>query len=156
MANKPTIDRHRNPCIPVRCDKDTYDTISKIATEKNLPMSDIVRSLIQDGLKVQGYIQDEDYLRQMVFAAVQEALKPSVDRLASIGAKNTQIAAASFFMNTYAAAAALPQRERTQVETAAGQAREMGIQYLRLGKERDIDTFIKQGTGEMISNLGTG
>lgn len=155
MPKIPTIDRHRNPCIPFRCDIDTYNTIANIAKGKNVNMSDVLRSLIQDGLKAQGYIQDENHLRQLIFETLQEALKPSVDRLAAIGAKNTQISAASFFINTFAAAAALPPRERQQVEEAAATAREMGIHYLKLGKDQNIDTFIKQGTGEMISGLYT-
>lgn len=111
-------------------------------------MSEVLRSLVADGLVKQGYAQDEDYLYKLVSDAVNESLKPAVERLAAITAKGAQIAGASFFMNVFAATSALPERERENIEEAAGRARELGIQYLKLDKGRDIDAFLKRGAEE--------
>lgn len=139
--------------IPFRCDVQTYDTIKKIAQGRNQSMSEVLRSLVSDGLVRQGYAQDEDYLYKLVSEAVAEQLRPVVERIAAITAKGTQMAGATFFMNVYAAAAALP-HERERIEEAAGRARELGIQYLTLKgqKDKDLDRFLHQGAKEVIED----
>ena len=147
---KETTDKHRSSYIPFRCSPEMYETIKKIAEGKNLSMSEVLRSLVDAGLVKQGYTQDEDYLYKLVGDAVKEQLQPAVERLAAISAKGTQIAGATFFMNIFAASTALPERERERIEDAAGRARELGIQYLKLDKKQDTDTYLRQGAAEII------
>ncbi len=71
-------------------------------------------------------------------------MQPQVERLAAIPAKATHISGAAFFMSIFAAAQICTPAEQRQIEEAAGTARELGIQYLKL-KDRDIDAFLKEG-----------
>ncbi|BDF70354.1 hypothetical protein CE91St41_24190 [Oscillospiraceae bacterium] len=72
-------------------------------------------------------------------------MKPYVERLAAISAKATQLSGADFFLMVYLGTMLLPDGSRQQLEEAAARARKLGIEYLKLGKEKDIDAFIASG-----------
>ena len=88
-------------------------------------------------------------IAQLIREAVQEIMKPHVERLASISAKAANIDAASFFLQLYVGKLMLPPSERQQVDEAAEKARRLGIEFLKLRKDRDIDVFIGKGVAEM-------
>lgn len=146
---KKTTDKHRAAYIPFRCDHGTYETICKIAQGKDQPVSEVLRSLVADGLVRQGYVQEEDHLYRLICDAVQEKLAGPVERLAAISAKTAQTAGAAFFMGAFASALGRGPRERAQLEEAAGRARELGITYLKLDGTRDLDAFLRQGVAEL-------
>lgn len=147
---KQATDRANTAHIPFRCSIDMYEQIEKIAIATGQPMSTVVRSLVADGLVKQGYVQDKDYLYTMVKSAVEEVMNPSVKRLAAISAKGAQAAGACFAMSSYAAMTnAKNESERDAVEEAAGTARDLGIQFLKLEKTQDPDVFLKQATKEL-------
>ena len=142
---KNTTDKHRAAYIPFRCDADTYETICKIADSKRLAKVDVLRSLVFDGMAKQGYKPEEDQAYTLVRAAVQEVMKPYVERLAAISAKATQLSGADFFLMVYLGTLLLPESGRQQLEEAAARARKLGIEYLKLSKDTDIDAFIASG-----------
>ncbi len=107
-----------------------------------------MRDLVDKGLIASSQKADDDYLEGIVRRTVQESLKPHVERLAAISAKATQISGAAFFMGMYAALLRRSPAEQQEIQDAAGQARELGIQYLKL-KDRDIDAFIQEGVKSM-------
>ena len=144
-----TDDKHRAAYMPFRCDQNTYDTIVKISQESHKSQVQVLRELVEQGLVATGYKQDTDYLAQLIQGAVKTVLQPQVERLASISAKAAQIAGAAFFMNVYMGQLVLPPGDRQLVEEAAGQARKLGIEYLKL-KSQDIDSFITSGTEKII------
>lgn len=145
MAND---DRHRAEYIPVRCSVETKQLIREMAIQQHRPMSEIVRDLLDRGLVAAGAKTDEDYLTSVIRATVEEVTRPSVERLAAISAKATQISSAAFFMSIYAATRGATDAEQMDIQEAAESARAMGIQYLKL-KDRDIDAFIAQGAETM-------
>ncbi len=147
---KKATDRSNSAHIPFRCSADMYEQIEKIAQGKNLPMSAVLRSLVEDGLVRQGYHQDEDYLYSLVKQAVSECLTPHVKRLAAISAKGAQAAGAAFSMSSFVAMnQAATDSERDAVEEAAGQSRDLGIQFLKLEKTRDLDKFLTDAAKEL-------
>ena len=87
--------------ISFRCPPDVEETISRIATEQRKTKSEVLRQLVDAGLMATGYRHDEEYLDKKIQAAVATALKPSIERLASISAKAAQNSGAVFFMNVY-------------------------------------------------------
>ena len=131
--------------MPFRCDQNTYDTIVKISQESHKSQVQVLRELVEQGLVATGYKQDDDYLAKLIQGAVKAVLQPQVERLASISAKAAQIAGAAFFMSVFMGRLALPPSEQQIIEEAAAQARKLGIEYLKLSKERDVDAFIREG-----------
>ena len=142
-------DRHQAKYIPFRCSAETEKLISDMAKQQHRPKSEILRDLVDKGLIASGAKVEKDYLYELVKKAVAEALKPSVERLAAISAKATQISSAAFFMGIYAATRNCDADEQQSIQEAAESARALGIQYLKL-KDRDIDAFIKEGARQIM------
>ena len=141
-------DRHRASYIPFRCSQETSELITQLAHQEHRSKSEVLRDLVDKGLIASGQKADADYLEGIVRRTVQEVMKPHVERLAAISAKATQISGAAFFMGMYAAMLRRSPAEQQEIQDAAGQARELGIQYLKL-KDRDIDAFIQEGVKSM-------
>lgn len=144
-----TTDKHRASYIPFRCDANTYETICKIAQANKLTRVEVLRNLVQGGLVRQGYVQDEDAMCELVKDALKEILTPQVERLATINAKATQISGAAYFLLVYVLRMYFPESDKSMVDDVATQARQLGIQYLKLRQGMDIDEFIKNGIKKM-------
>ncbi len=142
-------DRHQAPYVPFRCSKKTSDLISQIAKEQHRPKSEVLRDLVDKGLTATGAKVEEGELYRLIQQAVKETIQPQVERLAAISAKATHISGAAFFMSIFAATRDGSPAEQRRIEEAAGSARELGIQYLKL-KDRDIDAFLKEGAKRII------
>lgn len=142
-------DRHQAEYLPFRCSSAMKDLIQQIAAQEQRPMSEVLRDLVEKGLAVSGAGIEQDHLYETVRQAVEEVTRPSVERLAKISAKATQISSAAFFMSIFAATRGVGVEEQTEIQEAAESARRLGIQYLKL-KDRDIDAFIRDGTKQII------
>lgn len=149
---KNTSDKHKAAYIPYRCDANTYDIISKVAKEKRLPMAEVLRSFVADGMVKQGYKENEDAMRASIQSALKEILQPQVERLATISAKSTQLSGAAYFLLTYVLRMYFPEGERDTVDEVAAQARQLGIEYLKLKQGSDIDDFIKGSVKKMTDS----
>ncbi len=146
---KNTNKSDRSEHVTVRFDKDDYDTFCRIAIEEKRTKSEVIRRLTRIGLKNSGYRPDDERLRELIRDVVQEVMKPHVERLASISAKAANIDAASFFLLVYVGRLMLPPSERLLVDEAAENARRLGIEFLKLKKDRDLDEFIRAGAENM-------
>lgn len=128
---------------------ETDDTIRRIATAEGRSVSSVYRELVEKGLVAAGYRAGEKDLAAMVRTAVNETIKPHVERLAAISAKGVQIDAASYFLQVYNGKQALPEYLQEQYDALAAQARKLGIEYLKLPRDKDLDDFIRQGNKRM-------
>ena len=136
---------------PVRCSRELDETLGRLAAEQRISKSEVLRNLVDRGLVSIGAKVDDDYLYELVKRAVKEIMKPQVERLAAISAKSTQISSAAFFMSIFAATRSCSPSEQQEIEEAAGTARELGIQYLKL-KDQDLDAFIKKGAKQIAED----
>ena len=112
-------------------------------------MSQVYRELVEKGLVAGGYRSGSQDLTAMIRESVQEAIRPQIERLASISAKGTQISAAAFFLAAYNGRQAVPGYLKEEYEEVAAQARKLGIEYLKLSKDRNLDDFIGRGLRRM-------
>lgn len=152
MGNKGKEDRHRSSYIPFRCSQELELSINKIAAERRITKSDVLRELVNKGLVASGYKQDEDALYELVKGAVKETFTPQVERLATIGAKATQISSAAYFLLVYVARMYFPEGDRELVDEVAAQARQLGIEFLKLRQGVDVDEFIKGSIRKIVEN----
>ncbi len=125
-------------------DESTDDQLRRIAAGEHTTVSDVIRKLVDKGMKTEGYKVEDDRLYEMVKAAVSEISKPQVERLASISAKATQISSAAYFLLVCVMRMQFPESERDEVDELAAKARKLGIEYLKL-RDKDIDAFIRNG-----------
>jgi len=134
---------------PIRCSKELDETLGRLAAQQHITKSEVLRNLVDKGLTATGAKVEDGEFYQLIQQAVKEAVQPQIERLAAISAKATHISGAAFFMSIFAATQGRAPAEQRQIEEAAGTARELGIQYLKL-KDRDIDTFLKEGAKRII------
>ena len=121
---------------------ETHETVQRIAQAEGRTISAVYRDLVEKGLVAGGYRSGSQDLTAMIRDAVQESLRPQVDRLAAISAKGTQIGAAAFFLAMYNGKLSTPDYLQTEYEDIALQSRKLGVEYLKLAKDKSIDEYI--------------
>lgn len=136
---------------PVRCSRELDETLAQLAAQRHITKSEILRELVDKGLTATGAKVEDSALYEMIRQAVRETMQPQVERLAAISAKAAHISGAAFFMAVYAASHGRSPAEQREIEEAAGTARMLGIQYLKL-KDRDIDAFLQNGAKQIIDD----
>lgn len=134
---------------PIRCSKELDETLGRLAAQQHITKSEVLRNLVDKGLTATGAKVEDGEFYQLIQQAVKEAVQPQIERLAAISAKATHISGAAFFMSIFAATRDATPAEQREVEEAAGAARDLGIQYLKL-KDQDIDAFLKSGAKRMV------
>ncbi|MEG2383338.1 MAG: hypothetical protein RSB39_07085 [Oscillospiraceae bacterium] len=143
---KPDI--QKSTYVPFRLDPETNELLERYAVIQKKTKSEAIRTLLDKGMKTEGYKVEDDRLYSMVKAAVLEVSKPQVERLAAISAKATQISAAAYFLLVCALRMLLPEETGSDIDELASRARKLGIEYLKL-RDKDIDTFIRSGIERM-------
>lgn len=133
--------------ISFRISAETEAMIHRIAQTQNCSVSSVYRDMIDRGLASAGYRSGSEDLRELVGNTLEELLKPQVERLATISAKGTQLSAAAFFLLAYIGNQHSSYPE--EFESIATQARKLGIEYLKLSKDRSLDDFIRGGVTRM-------
>ena len=134
---------------PIRCSKELDETLGRLAAQQHITKSEVLRNLVDKGLTATGAKVEDGEFYQLIQQAVKETMQPQIERLAAISAKATHISGAAFFMSIFAATRDATPAEQREVEEAAGAARDLGIQYLKL-KDQDIDAFLKAGAKRMV------
>lgn len=145
----PTEDRHKGIYMPVRLAPETREIIDRIAEAEGKSRSEVVRSLIDKGLAAGGYLPGLRELDEVVRETMISVLQPSVTRLAAISAKAAHIGAAAFFMAMYAARLSAPSAQRDELDAVASKARRLGVEYLKLSKDRDLDEWLDAALRKM-------
>lgn len=128
---------------------ETDETVRRIANAEGRSASSVYREMIDKGLSAAGYRSGNEDLQQLVRLAVEEQMKPHVERLATISAKGTQLSAAAFFLAAYNGRLQVPEAYQEEFDAIAASARKLGIEYLKLSKDRNLDDFIREGLARM-------
>ena len=129
--------------------QEIQEEVRRIAQARGETVSSVYRDLVEKGLVAGGYRSGSQDLTALVREAVQEALRPHIERLASISAKGTQISAAAFFLAAYNGRQTVPDYIKGEYDELAANARKLGAEYLKLSKDRSLDEFLAQGLSRM-------
>ncbi len=133
--------------IPFRCSEEMAAAIGRIADSEGKTRSEVIRSLCEKGLVAGGYTSGVQEINATVKEALIEVLQPSVERLAAISAKAAHIAAAAFFMELYNNRQLSEEPE--VIDAVAAKARRLGVEYLKLKKDQDLDDWLQQAIGRI-------
>lgn len=142
-------ENERSKLVSLRISQDMDETLDRLAMQRNQTKSEVMRDMITVGMRTVGAKLSDDRLYDIVKEAVEEVTRPSVERLAAISAKATQLDAAAFFMYLYTLTRDGSPEEQAKIQEAVESARRLGIQYLKL-KDKDIDRFLRDGAGQII------
>ncbi len=142
-------DRHRGKYLPFRCSPETDQLLSQIAAAEGKTKSEVLRMLVEKGLAAGGYLPGVKELDTVVQEAVAAVLQPAVERLAGISAKAAHISAAAFFLTLYSDRLLMPAEQREALDDIAARARRLGIEYLKVSKDRDLDEWLEEACRRM-------
>lgn len=131
--------------------QEIQEEVRRIAQAEGRTLSSVYRDLVEKGLVAGGYRSGGQDLAALVEGAVQKAVQPQVERLAAISAKGTQISAAAFFLAAYNGRQAIPDYLKSEYDELAANARKLGVEYLKLSRDRSLDDFLASG----LSRLGS-
>lgn len=123
--------------------------VRKIADAQERSLSSVYRELVEKGLVAGGYRSGGQDMAGLVQNAVEQAMRPQVERLAAISAKGTQIGAAAFFLAAYNGRQYVPEYMKKEYDELAALARKLGVEYLKLSRDEALDDFIAKGLGRM-------
>ena len=73
--------------INVSFDLDTYDHIMRLAAQKDVSMSDVVRLYTEEGLQGKLNSDNIDFISGIIREQVKNTMQPQIERLASLSAK---------------------------------------------------------------------
>lgn len=135
--------------LSLRVAPEMEESVKKIAYAEGKSKSEVYRELLEKGLVAGGYKTGTEDLTERVRSAVDAVMRPQVERLAAISAKATQISAADFFLLAWLGQQMISPGRQADFEEIANNARRLGVQYLKLGKDKDIDAFIAAGRKKM-------
>ena len=133
--------------IPFRCSEEMAAAIGRIADSEGKTRSEVIRSLCEKGLVAGGYTSGVQEINATVKEALVEVLHPAVERLAAISAKAAHIAAAAFFLQIVTNRQFAPEPEA--LDALAAKARRLGVEYLKLKKDQDLDDWLAQAIGRI-------
>lgn len=135
--------------LSLRVAPEVEEAVKKIAYAEGKNKSEVYRELLEKGLVAGGYKSGTEDLTERVRSAVDAVMRPQVERLAAISAKAAQISAADFFLLTWLGQQMILPGRQADFDEIADAARRLGVQYLKLGKDKDIDAFIAAGRKKM-------
>lgn len=141
MAKK----KQNGVALSLRVAPEVEEAVKKISYAEGKSKSEVYRELLEKGLVAGGYKTGTEDLSARIREAVEAAIRPQVERLASISAKAAQISAADFFLLAWLGQQMISPGRQADFEEIADNARRLGVQYLKLGKDKDIDAFISSG-----------
>ena len=131
--------------LSLRVAPEMEESVKKIAYAEGKSKSEVYRELLEKGLVAGGYKAGTEDMTARIREAVEAVMRPQVERLASISAKAAQISAADFFLLAWLGQQLTPPGRQADYEEIANAARRLGVQYLKLGKDKDIDQFLADG-----------
>lgn len=86
--------------LTIRLEEDQYNQLKNLAASRNnTPLAELAREILANGLAADVLDTQRDIMKEVVRLAVDDALKPSVNRLASIEAKGSIMSATATFLS---------------------------------------------------------
>ncbi|MEC3018356.1 hypothetical protein P9Z80_13780 [Bacillus cereus] len=116
--------------LRVRVPTDLKAKLNAVATERGEDTADVVRRFCIEGLNRYYTENNMDYIKHELREAVRDVLKPSVERLAKIGAKGTISSGTSMYMLVEALG-----RQNLDVKDIYSRARIKSVESLREKEE---------------------
>lgn len=119
--------------LTIRLDDDQYKLLKNIAASRNIPLAELSREIFGRGLE-SGILSDQkDAIRVLVRMAVDDALKPVANRLASISAKGSIMAASATFLQLVALNK-IAGVNKDVIDVMYAEAKAQGYKYVRDSK----------------------
>lgn len=120
-----------NPRLPITLSSEEYEEIKRLASIKNISMSELCRQYIVQGLNGTITQDNIDFLVPVLRSQLKSLLDPAVERLAAISAKTCVQAGAAAYLSAEAILKFVPEDLQLEVEESYEAARKKAVRYLK-------------------------
>ncbi len=121
--------------INVSFDSDTYDHIMRLAAQKDVSMSDIVRLYTEEGLQGKLNSDNIDFISGIIREQVKNTMQPQIERLASLSAKAYMEAATASLLTAETIAKFVDDSQQEAFEEVYEKARKKALATVRKKEE---------------------
>ncbi|MFI3254703.1 MAG: hypothetical protein R3Y63_10255 [Eubacteriales bacterium] len=135
--------------LTVRVSKETADNIAKLAYQNKISQAELLRSFIDKGMRMEGYLQETDLLTRIIRQELMAIYRPEevkammsqqTDRIAKMLMKMGKIDCGSHFMLIKLLILLWGDSEETMLEMIQD-TQELGIAYMQQN-DGDINRFL--------------
>lgn len=120
-----------NPRLPITLSPEEYEEIKRLASIKNISMSELCRQYIVQGLNGTITQDNIDFLVPVLRSQLKSLLDPAVERLAAISAKTCVQAGTAAYLSAEAILKFVPEDLQLEVEESYEAARKKAVRYLK-------------------------
>lgn len=121
--------------INVSFDLDTYEHIMRLAAQKDVSMSDIVRLYTEEGLQGKLNSDNIDFISGIIREQVKNTMQPQIERLASLSAKAYMEAATASLLTAETIAKFVDDSQQEAFEEVYEKARKKALATVRKKEE---------------------
>jgi len=121
--------------INVSFDLDTYDHIMRLAAQKDVSMSDVVRLYTEEGLQGKLNSDNIDFISGIIREQVKNTMQPQIERLASLSAKAYMEAATASLLTAETIAKFVDDSQQEAFEEVYEKARKKALAAVRKKEE---------------------
>lgn len=115
----------------ISVDDATNEKIENIMSKTNRSKADVTRELIQRGLSLEWQDENADAISMLVKKQVDVAMKPHVERLASLISKSGHMSARSAFLNAQVLLDIVDKEKRRDVFEIWESASKKAVEYMK-------------------------
>ena len=132
--------------IPEEINNKLLDRASKL----NISRSELIRNYIEKSLQEDNQITDEqeELFLKHAKIALNEILKPQVERICAISAKSGITSAAAYFLSATTFNAFVHPSMKSEFANAIDAAKKIGVEYMR-SNDKSIEEIMENGVQRM-------
>lgn len=113
-----------------------YDTVEKLAAQRGCKIAEVSRDLLKQSLDQKVMAANMDLITNIIKTQVDMAMKPHIERLASLEAKTAMASATSMYLTAETLEKFVAPEERVRIQDAYNAARKKASEYIR-GKSNE-------------------
>lgn len=121
--------------ISVTLDKNTYNQLKEIASNRGESLANVMRENIKKGLASNWINENSNMVATLVRQQMEIVLKPHTERLAKLMSKSGHMSATAAFLNVQALMDLVPKENRKDVKGMYDSARKKAVEYMRTKTE---------------------
>ena len=127
--------RVKSKRINVSFDPDTYNHIMRLAAQRDVSMSDVVRLYTEEGLNGTLNKDNIDFITGIIREQIKNAMQPQIERLASLSAKTYMEAATASLLTAETIARFVDESEQEAFAEVYEKARKKALASARKKEE---------------------
>jgi predicted DNA-binding ribbon-helix-helix protein len=126
----------------IRFEKKDMIELQKIASLRNISVSEVVREYVKKGLVITSYKEDTDFIREVVREELRDVLEPQINRIVKMLMKIGKVAAGTMYSNLNVIHQ-ITDQDQQEFYDMVNRSLRLGVEYMKK-KDMEIDTYLSK------------